>query len=282
MTAVAEAPEFAPGLYPDMPEAEYHADPVPGGSLSSTGARKLLSPGCPAKFKYELDHPPAPKKVFDLGRAAHHLVLGVGPELVLIEAEEWRTAAVKAAAAAVREEGGIPLKPVEYQQVHDMADALRRHPEAGTLLDPNSGEPEQSLFWHDRALGINRRARLDWFRYDGRVIDYKTTRSADLESLSKDVFAYGYHQQHDWYTDGLEALGLGDKDTEFTFVFQEKTPPYIVTVARLDTTALRIGHDLNRTALHLYAMCRRTGHWPGYAETVELLSLPVWVERLYA
>jgi len=30
-----------PGLY-DLPEHIYHADPVPGGSLSSTGARRLL------------------------------------------------------------------------------------------------------------------------------------------------------------------------------------------------------------------------------------------------
>lgn len=280
MTAVADAPEFVPGLYPDMPESVYHADPVPGGSLSSTGARKLLAPGCPAKFKYEQDNPPAPKKVFDLGTAAHKLVLGVGPQLVKVEGDRWDTNEIKARLREIRADGGIPLKPAEYQQVHDMADAIRRHPEAGPLLAPGSGEPEQSLFWTDPGTGVNRRARFDWFRYDGEIVDYKSCRSADLESLSKDVFAYGYHQQEDWYRAGRKALGYGE-DAPFTFVFQEKTAPYIVTVARLDTTALRIGRDLNQTAMHLYAMCRRTGHWPGYAETVELLSLPVWVERLY-
>lgn len=35
-----------PGVY-DLPAEVYHADPVEGGSLSSTGARKLLPPSCP-------------------------------------------------------------------------------------------------------------------------------------------------------------------------------------------------------------------------------------------
>jgi hypothetical protein len=46
-----------PGVY-DIAEDHYHADPVPGGSLSNSGAKKLLPPSCPAKFAYEREHPP--------------------------------------------------------------------------------------------------------------------------------------------------------------------------------------------------------------------------------
>src|SRR5690606_36787791 len=66
-----------PGLY-DLPEHIYHADPVPGGSLPSTGAWLLLE--CPARFRYEHAHPPVPRPHVDFGTAAHKLVLGVGPE----------------------------------------------------------------------------------------------------------------------------------------------------------------------------------------------------------
>ncbi|MGW9447058.1 hypothetical protein, partial [Bacillus mobilis] len=45
-----------PGVYDGIPEAVYHRDPVPGGSLSSSGARKLLAPSCPALFKYDQEH----------------------------------------------------------------------------------------------------------------------------------------------------------------------------------------------------------------------------------
>jgi hypothetical protein len=116
-----------PGVY-DIPEDAYHRDPVPGGSLSASGAKKLLPPSCPALFHHELRNPEPPKRVFELGSAAHKLVLGSGPELVRIDADEWRTNAVKAEVAAARDRGAIPLKPAAYDAVHQMAAALRSHP----------------------------------------------------------------------------------------------------------------------------------------------------------
>ena len=38
------------GVY-DLPAAAYHRDPVEGGSLSASGAKKLMPPSCPALFK---------------------------------------------------------------------------------------------------------------------------------------------------------------------------------------------------------------------------------------
>lgn len=288
MTAVVEAPEVAvdplwqgPGLYPDLDAADYHRDIVPGGSLSSTGARKLLAPSCPAKFRHDQDHGEAPKKVWDIGTAAHKLVLNDGPELVLVDRARWDTNEVKEQLTEIRAAGNVPLKQHELDTVNAMAEALRKHPEAGPLLDPASGGAEQSLFWEERELGITRRARVDWLRYDGQAVDYKTARSADLEAVSKAVFEHGYHVQADWYLDGLKALGYANDDTPFTFIFQEKTAPYVVTVARLDPLAMRIGHDLNQAAMQLFANCREADHWPGYSETTELISLPPYIERLF-
>ena len=123
MTAAVEVEAAVePGLY-DIPAELYHRDPVPGGSLSSTGAKKLAS-SCPAKFKYWLDNPEPPKKTLDLGTAAHRLVLDDGPELVLVDAARWDTNAIKAEVAAIRAEGNIPLKRPELEQVHAMAAAM--------------------------------------------------------------------------------------------------------------------------------------------------------------
>src|SRR5690606_30614366 len=71
--------EVEPGVYDNVPSEVYHSDPVPGGSLSSTGARKLATE-CPAAFKHWLDNPEPSKKEFDFGTAAHKVVLGDGPE----------------------------------------------------------------------------------------------------------------------------------------------------------------------------------------------------------
>lgn len=277
--ASAPAAGFAPGLYPDLPIETYHGDRM---SLSSSGARKLLPPSCPALFRYEQDHPQPSKKTFDIGNAAHKVVLGEGPELVVIDADRWDTNAAKAAVADVRAAGGVPLKRGEYDQVLDMADAIRRHPVASALFAPESGQPEQSVFWTDGPTGITRRARFDWLPDPraGRLIipDYKTCRSAEPSALARAVDEYGYHCQDDWYRAAARAADLGE-DPAFVFVCQEKTAPYLVTVIELDSAARRIGAARNRRAIETYARCTETGYWPGYSDDITYLSLPVWAER---
>lgn len=290
MTATIEAPETAVsplwqghGIYTadELTAEQYHLDIVPDRSLSSSGARKLMAPSCPAKFRYEQDHPQPPKKIFDIGHAAHSFVLGAGPELVVVKRPRWDTNEVKAEIQDIRARGAVPLKQAEFDQVKAMAEVLHAHPEAGPLLDPEAGVAEESLYWIDPGTSITRRARLDYRRHDGRAADYKTCTKADLESLSKAIAEHGYQQQDDWYTDALEACDLAPKDTEFSFVFQEKDAPYVVTVVQLDREAKRIGRLLNQTALHLYAKCVDDGHWPGHSEITELISLPPYIERLY-
>src|SRR5487761_1085061 len=97
-----------PGMYDGMPEDEYHRDPVPEGSLSSTGARHMLPPSCPALYRYEQDHP-VYKAVFDFGSAAHKMVLGTGPKLEIIEYDDWRTKDAQDRKKAARAAGFVPL-----------------------------------------------------------------------------------------------------------------------------------------------------------------------------
>lgn len=273
--------DMAPGVY-RMTNEEYHADPVPGGSLSSSGARKLLPPSCPAIFQYEREHGQEPKIEFDIGHAAHKLVLGDGPELVVVDADSWRTNAAKDAAKEARERGAVPLLPDDHAQVEAMAAALREHPVAAALFDPDRGTAEESLFWRDQPTGIMRRARLDWLPEPGRgrliIPDYKTCASADPDALAKSVHRFGYHQQASFYLDGVQALGLGDETAAFVFVCQEKKAPYLVTIIELDAMALRIGGIRNRRAIDIFVECTATNHWPGYSDGIELLSLPAWAE----
>jgi PDDEXK-like domain of unknown function (DUF3799) len=270
-----------PGVY-DIPEQFYHADPVAGGSLSSTGARALLPPGCPAKFFHDLNHPAPAKQHFEAGHAAHRLVLGAGPELRVIDATDRRKKTTKQAIKAAREEHAVPLLEPQMEIIEAMAAALRAHPIAGKLFQPGTGKAEQSLIWQDQRTGVWRRARPDWLPHHsgGRLIlaDYKTTMDASDDAIQRAVHKFGYHQQAAWYRDGALALNLAE-DVPFVFVWQEKTAPYLVRVTQLDPTAMRIGAAKNARALDIYAHCRETRHWPGYSDEVDLVSLPVWAEN---
>jgi hypothetical protein len=284
VTTLAETPKVTePGVY-DMPAEQYHADPVPGGSLSSSGARDLLPPSCPALFAYKREHHEKPKRIFDYGHAAHDRILGGGPEIVVVEALDWRTSKAKAAAAEARERGAVPILKHEDAQIDEMAARLREHPVASRLLAPDNGAAEASLFWRDERTGVQRRARLDLLphRRDGRMIlpDYKSAVSSEPTKFAKAAADLGYHQQADWYSEAVRALELAD-DVAFLFVVQEKQPPYIVTVVQLDVVAMRIGAHLNQRAIDTYAECTSTGVWPGYSAEVASVSLPPWYERAH-
>ena len=274
---------YTPGVY-DIPEADYFSAT---GVLSCSGAKLLLPPNCPALFRYRQDHPEH-KKAWDFGSAAHRLVLGQGADFVIIDAENYRTKAAQQARDEARAHGAAPVLPHEHAQVLAMAEAIRRHPIAGPLLDPaRGGQPERSLFWEDEQTGVPRRCRVDWLPEAGRgryvVTDYKTCEHADQESVTKAIGNYGYYQQDRWYLDGVRALGLDD-DPAFVFVFQEKNAPYLVNVAQIDAPEdWAKGDARNRHAIERFRDCTETGVWPGYeadtADGITYITLPPWAAR---
>jgi hypothetical protein len=263
------------GLYDGIPDDEYHRS----HALSSSGARKLLPPSCPALYKWERDNGQPPKAVWDFGRAAHAHILGVGAPVVRVDAEDWRSKAAREARDAAYADGRTPVLEREWRQVLGMADAIRAHPIASALLDPDHGRPEVSGFWEDAQHDIWRRIRLDWLPDSdgGRLIvpDFKSCQSAEPRAIAKSVASFGYHVQEAFYRDGLEALQVAE-DVAFVFIFTERAAPYLTTVVQLDLEALRIGRILTDRACQVFAECEATGDWPAYTGDVETVSLPAW------
>ncbi|MET8113734.1 PD-(D/E)XK nuclease-like domain-containing protein [Streptomyces prasinus] len=276
MTAAVEvdAPQVIDGLSAE----QYHADRT---SISSTGLRALLNPGCPAQFKYDRDNPQPPKREFDLGHAAHKLVLGEGEELEVLDFDNYLTKAAKAARAEAYETGVVPLLRHEYKQVEAMAAAVRQHPDAGPLL-AMQGVAEQSIYWTDPATGVRCRVRPDWLAQHPAVtlvVDLKTTTDASPEACSKAIESYSYHQQGALYIDGVQAAGLAPEGARFIFVFVSKKAPHLVTVRELADQDQDIGRARNERALRLYADCERTGEWPdwtGPVPTIPQIGMPTW------
>lgn len=263
-----------PGIH-DLDELDYHARP----ELSSSGAQRLLD--CPAKFQWRRtiggeEH----RDAFDLGHAVHALILGVGRDVVVVEADDWRTKDAKAAKTDAHASGRIPLLAKDWARAKAMADAVHDHPVATVLLDPTVGRVEQSAVWQDPRTGVWCRARFDKLPdlTDERrliVVDVKTTLSAKTEDFAKSAASYGYAMQHAWYVDALRVL-LGRDDVAFVFIAIEKEPPYLVNVVELTADFVSIGRERNQRALDLYVQCTRTGIWPGFGEGVNQAEPPKW------
>lgn len=277
MTTITEA-----GVYDGIPDSEYHADPIPAGSLSSTGAKALLR--SPAHYRWQIDNP-VRKAAYDVGTAVHTLVLGVGASLVAIPDDicasngAATTKEAKEFVAASRAAGLVPLKADVVTECNAMAEAVLAHPLAREMFE-RPGKAEQSVFAPDPETGVWLRARIDYLTDAGDcetiAADLKTAASADPRDFMRSAAEYGYDLQSEWYQRTL-TLARGDIDTAFRFIVVEKSPPYLVSVVELDAEFAAIGRARMRRAIDTYRTCRDTDNWPGYDEITHLVGPPAWL-----
>lgn len=248
-----------PGLVFAMDDETYHADPIEGGSLSSSLARRLTE-HVPAKaIATHLNRKPTAS--MNLGKAAHLHALGAGPELI-VWLYDGRTKAGKEERARyaddIAAERVIAVTRDERDQVLGMAAALRADPEVAAMLD--AGTPEVSVFWQEQGAWC--RGRFDLLGEVGD--DYKTTDDASARGFEKAMSTYGYHQQADFYLRGLRAIGHPAGDRPMRFICQEKTYPYLVQVHTCDELAMEVAAALNDRAIGIFAEAVASGEWAGY------------------
>lgn len=271
-----------PGIYDGMPIDIYVSDPAPaadGGSLSHSGAMKLIPPKTPAHYDWWRTHEQPTKRIWDFGHVAHKAVLGVGHPVRVVEFDDWRKKAAQEEAKDARACGEVPLLAREAATIPEMVAAVRNHPDAGPLLDPARGIAERSFFWKHARTGRWCRSRPDFCPHSGArrfmLVDYKTAKHADTNSFGKASAEYGYHVQQAMALEAVRVLGL-HPNPEMCFVVQEKEPPYLVAVHFLDYRSLLLGIRKFEQAVALFDRCTKSGQWPGYGGPI-LTSLPNWV-----
>lgn len=271
-----------PGAY-TIPEQAYHADPLRhlGGSLSSTTARKLLAPSCPALARHAVEHP-VHKDYFDLGTVTHRLILGAGCEVREVPAENWTTAgkAGREFREQARADGAVALLTKDLARAREMRDAVHKDPLAHALLTV-AGAPERTLVWQEDVAGVPVWCRAMFDRWadptGGAPVSAdlkKTAKGLDDRSLSRTVWDLGYAQQEEWYRRGYRAVhGV---ETDFAFIFVQDTAPYLTRVFPLDEEYRAIARARNDEALRVWVECRESGVWPGYPSTFDPIGPPPW------
>jgi hypothetical protein len=271
----------APGLYPDIDEDWYHADPVEDGSLSVSGAKLLLPPSCPAIFKHRRDHGHTPTTAMQLGTVVHGLVLGTGQDVCVLPYLDYRTKAAKEQRDLAIDAGLLPVLSDEYERAERIAQAVKDHDVAGGLFA--EGDAEQSMFWQDAEAGIWCRGRIDWLTYfDGTptIVDLKTSGDASPQEFAKSAAKFGYWMQDPYYRDGLGTILKCDPDEiDFVFVVVPVEEPYLVMHYRLLPEHVALGREQNRIAREVYRDCVKADAWPAWSESIEDLSLPGWAVR---
>ena len=270
------------GIYFDIPEQEYHADPCFTPSLSSGVARTLLQQSPlhawwahprlnPAHEPFEAN------KAMDHGSAIHAMLLGKGAEIVCVEANDWRTNATKEARDLARAAGKTPILAKELRQINEAVAAARaqllHHPEGRLLFEP--GHAEATLLWNE--AGIWCRARADWLLDDPAmpIIDIKTTSLSAAPGAWERRLVKEYAIQDAFYRRGLAHLR--GRTPPMRFLVIEVEPPYGVAVmCAAPSLAAWADAEVER-AIALWARCVRSDKWPGYSLHTAHIEAPPWV-----
>lgn len=278
-----------PGIYLDMPTADYFADPAPMPSLTQSIAKILLerSPlhAWHAHPRLNPDYRHDDDTKFDVGNVAHKLMLGRGKEVVRLEFDDWRTKAAKEARDVAASAGKLAVLGHQYARAERMVAAAR---EQLTLRDLDDlfrdGDSEVIAAWReDEARGPTWfRQMIDWLSPDRMTFaDYKTTDySVAPHNLGRMMVAAGWDIQGAMGARALTAL-LGPARRRFLFVAQETESPYCLSVVELSQDALTMGGKKLDAAVKLWAACQASDCWPGYPLEVVIPEYPGWAESAW-
>lgn len=260
-----------PGAY-TIPEDDYHADPCAVPSLSRSIAHTLvyqspLHAWCQHP-RLNPQHESQESERFDLGSAAHAMLLGgSAPKIAVIDADDWRTKAAKAARDEARANGLTPILRKHDYSVRKMVEAARkaieRSPYAGCLDDGSSG---QTLVWQDGASWC--RCLVDRMTAgNSLILDYKTTESAAPSAWSRGhIVQHGYDMQCEWYKQGAEAV-FGTRPS-FVFIVQEIHRPYAVSFVTLCESFADVARGKIAFALARWRQAMSSNQWPGYSSFI--------------
>ena len=222
-----------------------------------------LHPGRPAKLMVQKED-----QAMVNGKAMHSLVLE--PEsfdslYLPAVSDDKRTKKYRDQAEA--NPSKTLLRSSDWDEVHRMAESVKKHPGASWLL--SEGRPEVSMFWNDQKSGEGCKGRNDWLRSDHHIVDLKSTYDA---SFNRYGFRYivevqlHYSWQMAHYCNGYEAIT--GKKPAFTFIAVENDYPFFTHVINYPERKIQKFKEEFREKLDRY-LWAKNNNWPGYSDFIE-------------
>lgn len=265
---------YEPGVYPDMPEADYHGLP----HLSSTVLKEVMS-RTPAHALHRMETP-LDSEALVSGSALHCLVLrpeDFGREFAVGPLADRRTKAGKSAWQAFEADalasGATALKPSQYRDVLQMSEAIGRHEQAKALL---AAAPDREVSVIGEIGGVPCRARFDALG-PNLAVDVKTTSSGTSEhSVTRSAIDFGWPIQQAFYRLVYQSATGAELPLDYmAFVVVEKTAPHFVRVVRFNAEDMAYVEARVVDAVARWSECVAQDEYPEWpVETV--LTLPDW------
>lgn len=279
-----------PGIYRDVTEAEYRADPF-GGSFTQSLAKVLIdhSPlhareeSAMAEPREDDDEAEKYVKAQAIGNAVHKMMLERGKEIEVIDAKDFKKDIAKEARDAATAAGKVPILAkhmvIANRMVKRAHEQLERHEDRDAFTN---GSGEVMICWQED--GIWFRALVDWLTHDLRTIDdYKSSGLSVAEHvLGIRAETAGWHVQHAFIARGLDVLdpeGAGRR--RHRNIAQEQFHPFALNVMRHSETWLTMGRKKVDAAVNRWKQSVRTNRWPGYSNRPIIPEFPAYREKAW-
>lgn len=248
---------WPPGLYYDIPDAEYRD--IPAASHSDLQA---FVRGKPANLgRKALAGKAAHCAVLEPGEFKHRYCKGPP------ESDSWslaRTLDKQRLVDFLAETGQVGkemLKPTKGAQsvraVNNLYAAVRNDAWAKEML-AGPGRTEVVAVARLEGFATPVKCRIDKELADG-LLDFKTTHCADREMFIDSVVKYGYASQGALYLDVYAAASGAYDHREFVFLCVSTEPPYEVWHAQIGNKSAAFGRRWYRDVLTLYERYGREG-----------------------
>jgi hypothetical protein len=272
-----------PGVY-DISLADYLRDPAPVPSLSAGIAGKLLNLSPAHAWHAYNEERQNYRRDGSIGTVFHALFLGKGGDYEVLEVDDFRTAAARAARDEALAAGRTPIKAADFETAAKMAEhaamQLAEH-EVGDFTN-SPGKAEQTVLWQEGDVWC--RACCDWLpddlRADPHIYNLKSTACAQPEAWQKLALRNGYDLSAAHYQRGVRQV-LGVEVNEL-FVCIETRPPYCLSVNQLPAGAIAMAERARGYAVERWGECLRRGVWPGYPSNICTLSeTPAYIEAAF-
>jgi PDDEXK-like domain of unknown function (DUF3799) len=284
--ADAAPPEWAAGVFYDMPEGEYHYRRL--GECNHSGLRVIRN-RTPAHYKAWVEESHKPKTKLERAKEAQHFRLGRIVHSRILEPDRFASMYLlqpdfgpmqSSKNRATRDEwlesqadGAIICTKENIDTANAMYESIMRHKTARLVIQ--NGKPEVTIRWICPRTGLRCKIRVDWYSEDfAFAMDLKSTMDASKMEFSRSIAKYDYHVQHCLYSEGVNSHGLPLDN--YILLPVEKEAPYAVATYHIDAAGEELGFKLLDESMDKMKACVEKDSWPAYSEDIESLTLPGW------
>jgi hypothetical protein len=159
----------------------------------------------------------------------------------------------------------------EMKAAESMAASLLADKDACQYIKARGVKREKTMLFD--YLGRECRSTPDLAAANGSwVADLKTTRCSKPSLFVHDARRLSYHVQLAMQGEAIRAK-RGAYPEEHIIIAVESSGKFLTTVMRVDEESLLEGRKLMRLWMEQLLACEASGSWPGYAESIVLLSI---------